>query len=112
MIRQAPKTARVIRPAPTALPHPRQVASGVLAGRIDRVMAWLDSPGDQPVSGEELARGLRGALATIAACGATCYLRAATDQVRAAAVFLDAGAPAEARTLLARARAQLGTTQT
>jgi hypothetical protein len=111
MIGQAPSrrpnTSRDVAPAA----DPRHVAAGLLAAGIDRVMARLDSPDGQPESPDRLARELRAALARIAARGAICYLPAAADQVRAAAVLLDAGTPSEARALLGDARTVLDASQ-
>jgi hypothetical protein len=108
MTRQAPSRPPA---AGEEAPQPPNTAAGVLAAGIDRVTARLDSRNGQPERHDRLATELRVALARVAACGATCYLRAATDHVRTAAVLLDAGAPFEARALLGDARTALDVTQ-
>jgi hypothetical protein len=88
------------------LPDVRPAAGHYLLAGIEAALVALDTPAPPD---HALAEDLRTALARTAACGDTCRVRAAADDVRLAAGLLLTGSVEEASEALRRAQAALRT---
>jgi hypothetical protein len=92
------------RPRPEHLPDIRPAAGHYLLAGIETAIHQLSDPTPDI---HAVADDLRAALARTAACGDTCRIRAAADDVRLAAALLLSDSLADAGEALDRAQANL-----